>query len=44
MVEGLLFWLDLALMMYFCWRIIKLTKGEAKDLGIFSFKDTEKKP
>jgi hypothetical protein len=43
MIEGLLFWLDLALMMYLCWLISKYTKGEAQDLGLFSFKDSEKK-
>ena len=44
MIEGLLFWLDLAMMMYLCWLLIKYTKGEAPDLGLFSYKDTDKKP
>ncbi len=44
MIEGMLFWLDLGLMIYLCWRLIKLRKGEAPDLGLFSFKETDKKP
>lgn len=42
MIEGLLFWLDLALMIYLCWRLIKYRKGESPDLGLFSFKETDK--
>jgi len=42
MIEGLLFWLDLGLMIYLCWRIVKYTKGKSPDLGLFSFKDSDK--
>jgi hypothetical protein len=37
MVEGMLFWLDVCLMIYLCWKIIQCTRGESHDLGLFSF-------
>ena len=42
MIEGLLFWLDLALMIYLCWQLIKYIKGQSPDLGLLAFKETEK--
>jgi len=44
MYEGLLFWVDLGLMIYLCWRLIKLSRGQSTDLGLFSYKDMDKKP
>ena len=44
MFEGMLFWADLGLMIYLCWRLIKLQRGQATDLGLFAYKDSDKKP
>lgn len=41
MAEGLLFWLDLGLMIYLCRKIIKISRGESADLGLFAFKETD---
>jgi hypothetical protein len=41
-VEGMLFLLDLGLMIYLSWKLIKNMRGESPDLGLFSFKKMEK--
>jgi len=41
MAEGMLFWLDLGLMIYLCWKIIKKMRGDSVDLGLFAFKETD---
>jgi hypothetical protein len=43
MIEGILFWLDLGLMIYLCWKIIKKSRGESDDLGLFSMKEMDQK-
>lgn len=42
MIEGLLFWMDLGLMIYLCWRVVKIKKGDSPNLGLFSFKEMDK--
>ena len=42
MIEGLLFWLDLGLMIYLCWRVIKIARDTSNDLGLFAFKESKK--
>jgi hypothetical protein len=43
MSEGMLFWVDLSVMIYLCWKIIQQTRGKSPDLGLLSFRVMDQK-